>query len=555
MLAGVAVVVAVVRRSRFALVFAALGGLAALTVVVDPQGSLYNVRFLPLYFVCVYLMAGWLFAVTVTAVARWWRRARLGHFSAIVASAGVPAAADRPPWAPVPHRPRTSRWAPGAVVGPLVGLLAACVVVVPPFIFPATSLPVHVGANEVSGWAAWNYSGYEGKASWPEYHGLVTTMARVGQRYGCGRAMWEYNADLNRFGTPESLMLLPYWTNRCIDSMEGLLFESSATTPYHFLNQAELSVSPSDPMVGLPYGAVNVPLGIEHLQLLGVRYFMANSPQVVQAAAADPSLVQVATSGPWPSVPGSGTPSSGTTWHIYLVKDSALVTPLANEPAVLDGIAAKQASWLDPSVSWYDTPSRWPVELAQSGPTSWPRVPIDTTSEPAVHVAPTTVSHIALQDQSLHFHVSRTGTPGAREDLLLPELARQRGPRSLPGDPEPDGGGAHEPRGEPDLRLEPGQQPRPGLHTGRHPEPDRPGRGAPAPGAPRAPGRLPSGGHARRGIRTSRVGLSGHGRSRRHLQGLRHPRHGARPTRCEHVPSDRRRRGPVHQGAAPADRP
>ena len=45
-------------------------------------------------------------------------------------------------------------------------------------------------------------------------------------------------------------MLMPYWTNNCIDSMEGLLFESSATTPYHFLDQAELSVSPSDPMVG-----------------------------------------------------------------------------------------------------------------------------------------------------------------------------------------------------------------------------------------------------------------------------------------------------------------
>ena len=40
-------------------------------------------------------------------------------------------------------------------------------------------------------------------------------------------------------------MLLPYWTNGCIDSMEGLLFESSTTTPYHFINQAELSAAPS----------------------------------------------------------------------------------------------------------------------------------------------------------------------------------------------------------------------------------------------------------------------------------------------------------------------
>ena len=56
--------------------------------------------------------------------------------------------------------------------------------------------------------------------------------------------MWEYDPSLNRFGTTMSLMLLPYWTNGCIDSMEGLLFESSATTPFHFINQNELSVTP-----------------------------------------------------------------------------------------------------------------------------------------------------------------------------------------------------------------------------------------------------------------------------------------------------------------------
>ena len=71
--------------------------------------------------------------------------------------------------------------------------------------------------------------------------------------------MWQYDPSLNRFGTTEALMLLPYWSDGCIGSMEGLLFESSATTPYHFFNQAELSVSPSDPMVGLAYSALERP--------------------------------------------------------------------------------------------------------------------------------------------------------------------------------------------------------------------------------------------------------------------------------------------------------
>ena len=87
--------------------------------------------------------------------------------------------------------------------------------------------------------------------------------------------MWEYDPSLNRFGTTESLMLLPYFTDGCIDSMEGLLFESASTTPFHFIDQNELSPNPSNAVVGLPYGGLDVPLGIQHLQQLGVRYLLA----------------------------------------------------------------------------------------------------------------------------------------------------------------------------------------------------------------------------------------------------------------------------------------
>ena len=309
-LAGVAVVVAVVRRSRFGLLFGLLGGLSAVALIVDPQASLYNVRFLPLWFLCVYLMAGWVFGVGVAAAARWWRRARLARWVWAVRSATEPSATDPAAGdaAAAGHgaaagdavaygwwrRPPSARWAPGAVGGALLALFGALLVVVPPFIpAVASALPdlgITPGANEVKNWAEWNYTGYEGKADYPEYRAVVELMAKVGRKYGCGRAMWEYNADENRFGTPEALMLLPYWTNGCVDSMEGLLFESSTTTPFHFLNQAELSPDPSEPMVGLPYGSLDIPLGIQHLQMLGVKYFMAASSEVEQAANADPSL-------------------------------------------------------------------------------------------------------------------------------------------------------------------------------------------------------------------------------------------------------------------------
>ena len=159
-------------------------------------------------------------------------------------------------------------------------------------------------------------------------------MAKVGMDQGCGRAMWEYDPSLNRFGTTMSLMLLPYWTNGCVDSMEGLLFESSSTTPFHFINQNELSVNPSDAVnsTAFQYAGLNVPLGIEHLQQLGVRYFLASSATVESAAAADPNLTQVASSGPW-STSYNGE-SLDTTWKVYQISDSSLVEPLANQPVV-----------------------------------------------------------------------------------------------------------------------------------------------------------------------------------------------------------------------------
>ena len=279
-------------------------------------------------------------------------------------------------------------------------------------------------------------------------------MELLGQRYGCGRAMWEYSASENRFGTPEALMLLPFETNGCIDSMEGLLFESSATTPYHFLNQAELSAGPSEPEVGLPYGPLDVTLGVQHLQLLGVKYFMAESPQVQQEAAADPDLQLVAESGPW-TYNYSGADTT-TTWQIYLVKDSPLVTPLANDPVVLSGVKPGPSSWLGtaahegPALSWYADPSKWNVELAQSGPSGLApdgseRRAADrqTCGDDQGHRGPQTNSSISF--------TSPGGTPVLVKVSYFPKW-QAMGRRPVARHTEPHGGRPHQPRCDPDLR-------------------------------------------------------------------------------------------------------
>ena len=65
--------------------------------------------------------------------------------------------------------------------------------------------------------------------------------------------MWENNGDNGKYGTTMALMLLPHWTDGCIGSMEGLFFEASGTTPYHFLTTAAMSQAVSNPVRELRY--------------------------------------------------------------------------------------------------------------------------------------------------------------------------------------------------------------------------------------------------------------------------------------------------------------
>lgn len=262
-------------------------------------------------------------------------------------------------------------------------------------------LGLNTSGNQVSNWAAWNYSGYQSKPGWGEYHNIMVTMSQVARRYGCGRAMWEYNSDQNRFGTPEALMLLPYWTHNCVGSMEGLLFESSATTPYHFLDQAELSTGPSDPQVGLDYGGVDVNLGIEHLQMLGVKYFLAYTPAIVAQARKNSSLVLVAKTKIW----GVG----GYQWFIFRVLDSPLVTGMASLPNVVSSVSSR-VGWLAANEKWWLNPAYWASPIAAAGPKSWPRVS-SLAKMKLVGTAYTRVSAVSYANGVLKFRVNKVGSP------------------------------------------------------------------------------------------------------------------------------------------------
>jgi hypothetical protein len=394
-------------RSRFAVWLTTLTVLGAVAYVFDPQGSLWNERLLPFWFLGAWLTCGWTVGVVVTALSR-----RLRQHVAERWIADVHALTLR-------RRPRATTipgW-PAALGGAVVAGLLAMLIVLPPIVSAVprsllSAIGVTPGANEVPNWAAYNFTGYQGVKGWPdekdwsEYRAVVAMMAAAGRRHGCGQSTWQYDPSETDFGTTESLMLLPYWTDNCIGSLEGLLFESSSTVPYHFLDQSELSLRPSDAMVGLPYtptGYPDVTLGLEHLQLLGVRYFLCYSPSIVRDAEATGLVTQVATTGPWTYG------GDVRTWHLFVVHDSPLVRGLSALPNVITSIGSR-SSWQAASVNWWINPHVWGVELASSGPPSWPRhaSPRATT---VVALPKVVVTHATESLSNVRFHVSRIGVP------------------------------------------------------------------------------------------------------------------------------------------------
>lgn len=381
-LALIGVVMSLALRIRIGIFATILGVLAAVGFWADAAGPvhIWNARLLPFYYLALYLLA----AVGASEVIR---------------SVAVLIGSDGRAWERVVH---------GSGLA-LVGAAALVVVAMPLHALPFGHLdgsnyrwgPFETNDDSfVDSWAAWNYSGYERKPAYPEYRGIVSTMQRLGETDGCGRAHWEYESDLNRYGTPMALMLLPFWTDGCIGSMEGLYFESSATTQFHFLNAAELSAAPSNPVRDTPerpmhYSALDLTAGVRHLQLMGVRYYMAFSPQATLAAASQPDLREVATSPPW---------------TVYEVSGSELVEPLPNEPAVLRGMRNENPAWQRDAVAWYNDPSALDVVLAPDGPVEWQRIDPGERAERRA-LPKTSVSNIDEQDLSISFDVDRVGQP------------------------------------------------------------------------------------------------------------------------------------------------
>ncbi|MFC2153403.1 hypothetical protein ACFLQ7_02080 [Actinomycetota bacterium] len=262
---------------------------------------LYNARLLPFWFFGLHMFAGLAIGLSAVAIAR--------RFT------------DR-------HR---------------ATVIAATVAVV--VMVGATALSMH----DLPGWVKWNFEGYEGKDAWPEYENLMQTVETLPD----GRIMWEANGEMNKYGTPMALMLFPFWSDGH-PSMEGLYFESSLTTPFHFLNAAEVSSRPSNPVRGLEYRSLDFDRATKHLALYDVAYYVSYTDEARDEAEAF-GLEVLAEPDPW---------------TVFALPDADRIEVATKEPVVWAG----DADFVDAALEWYDDVDNLDAWLVEDGPAEWRRV-------------------------------------------------------------------------------------------------------------------------------------------------------------------------------------
>ncbi len=245
------------------------------------------------------------------------------------------------------------------------------------------------GVHDLPGWVRWNFTGYEGKDNYAQYDDLLSTLASFPE----GRVMWEANSDLGRYGTPMALMLVPYWTETQA-SMEGLFFESSLSTPFHFLNASEVSEKPSNPVRGLTYRPLDFERAIPHLAVFGVDYYVAWTDAAKEAAAAAglPKIVDV------------------EPWSVFDLPDSPLVEIADRQPLNYVG----DEPFVEAALNWYDDIEGLDQWMVVDGPEDWPQIadfegPFDGGARFDTRGAQVTA--VDISDHRISFRTDAVGVP------------------------------------------------------------------------------------------------------------------------------------------------
>src|SRR5262249_378368 len=159
--------------------------------------------------------------------------------------------------------------------------------------------------------------------------------------------------------------------------------DSSATSPFWAIAEWRTSTHGEGWVAKLPYGRFDLGRGLDDMHTLGVRYYLAENPELRKQAAANPGLVSRGRAGPY---------------EVFEVRDASVVSPLRYSPAVLRDAPDFDKLMVDYSqVDGYAD-----VPIARNGPDGWPRA-TSLQSVPKRALPSVQVKNVRVDDDSVRF--------------------------------------------------------------------------------------------------------------------------------------------------------
>lgn len=360
--------------------------LAAIFIYLPQSSPIWNERFYPLYALMVWLLAALGAANLIGLLATRLRAARRGLLTTI-ATGLASAVLLTSLWA-------STGWAPFGAVPPSREVVTNRVW------FHESSRGLYRNL------AALVLDGVEAVPAHSEMVRVYDLLRAVARRYGCGTV--ESEQLLLAWGTQYPWADLSRVSNGCLNNPSGPFLESSATRP---------DLALVEPLISEPVGAIyqqglpsiakeNLPLGVELLRTLDVRYYVAFAPTTLAAARHVAGLRLVASLG---------------RVHVYLVEGGQPAVALAYQPQVLTGPGAANTQWAITGAYFLHALPTMPLVLTQSGPSWWSRAHAPSLSE---HHGPyrisaatprrepaSVVSDFHSSGTAITFTVSRIGVP------------------------------------------------------------------------------------------------------------------------------------------------
>jgi hypothetical protein len=206
---------------------------------------------------------------------------------------------------------------PGAETWPIVGVLA---------VLPFAHAQVRIAPFQ----ALYTYSGFEAKVGWPLYQRLSQHLRGD---FRDPRVAYEHSVEHVTLGSERAFENLPLFSGR--STLDGLYMQSSATSPFVYYAQSEISLESTCPLPDWGCARPDLDRGLGHLEMLNVSHFIARSPEIRAAARRQPRLT---------------TETEIDGYEVFRLQDNdgRYVVPLTVAPFLV-----RTAAWKEAAFRWF----------------------------------------------------------------------------------------------------------------------------------------------------------------------------------------------------------